>query len=106
MSKKDSWIRVIYRWRDVIYGGGFSINKLYSLVTPPHQAACGVLVKVIARYNSYFADERKISADAKIFEYPPHPSRFACHLPRHGKAYRFASADNRGEDNKAFVFLL
>ena len=31
----------------MIYGGEFSINKLYSLVTPPHQAACGVLVKVI-----------------------------------------------------------
>ena len=31
----------------MIYGGEFSINKLYSLVALPHQAAYGVLVKVI-----------------------------------------------------------
>ena len=54
---------------------------------------------------SRFAGLRKISAGAKISKYPPHPSRFACHLPRHGKAYRFASADNRGEDNKAILFF-
>ena len=43
-------------------------------------------------------------ASAKSINLPPHPSRFARHLPRHGKADRFASADNRGEDNKAILF--
>ena len=41
---------------------------------------------------------------AKSHNCPPHPSRFARHLPRHGKADRFASADNRGEDNEAILF--
>ena len=36
---------------------------------------------------------------------PPHPTRFARHLPRHGKADRLASADNQGEDNKAILFF-
>ena len=44
-------------------------------------------------------------AFAKSTNLPPHPSRFARHLPRHGKADRFASADNRGEDNKAILFF-
>ena len=44
-------------------------------------------------------------AFAKSTNLPPHPSRFARHLPRHGKADRLASADNRGEDNKAILFL-
>ena len=34
-------------------GGGFSINRLYSLVTPPHHAACGVLGKVILMIYRY-----------------------------------------------------
>ena len=41
----------------------------------------------------------------KSINCPPHPSRSARHLPRHGKAYRLASADNRGEDNRAILFL-
>ena len=44
-------------------------------------------------------------AYAKSSNCPPHPTRFARHLPRHGKANRLASADNRGEDNKAILFL-
>ena len=44
-------------------------------------------------------------AIAKSINRPPHPSRSARHLPRHGKAYRLASADNRGEDNKTILFL-
>ena len=35
------------RGEKVIYGGGFSLIKFRGSVTPPHQAACGVLVKVI-----------------------------------------------------------
>ena len=41
----------------------------------------------------------------KSINCPPHPSRSARHLPRHGKAYRLASADNRGEDNKTILFF-
>ncbi len=46
---------VIYRYRDMIYsasqnmiyaGGEFSFIRFRGSVTPPHQAACGVLVKV------------------------------------------------------------
>ena len=44
-------------------------------------------------------------AFAKSTNLPPHPSRFARHLPRHGKADRFASADNQGEDSKTILFL-
>ena len=36
----------------MIYGGGFSLIKFRGSVTPPHQAACGVLVKVIVMISS------------------------------------------------------
>ena len=49
----------------MIYAGGeFSINKLYSLVAPPHQAAYGVLVKVILMI--YSASQNMIYAGGGI----------------------------------------
>ena len=47
----------------------------------------------------------KISANAKIYYLYLLIRRAPRHLPRHGKADRFASADNRGEDSKSILFL-
>jgi len=65
----------------MIYAGGeFSINKLYSLVAPPHQAAYGVLVKVILMI--YSASQNMIYAGGEFsfdkisrFCYPASSSR-------------------------------
>ena len=56
----------------MIYGGEFSKNKLYSLVTPPHQAACGVLVKVILMiYGGEFSINKLYSLVT-----PPHQAAY------------------------------
>ena len=53
----------------------------------------------------FFVSVKKTNEDfaaAKSLIFPPHPSRFACHLPRHGKATAVRSSINRREESNNF----
>ena len=56
-------------------------------------------------YLIFFVSVKKTNEDfaaAKSLIFPPHPSRFACHLPRHGKATAVRSSINRREESNNF----